>query len=303
MKNKQMGESIIIDSVSTYNKLRGAETLHPMISVLDYENLKMIENVTYKFELYAVFFKETICGDIKYGKQIYDYQEESLVFVAPNQNLTVGSYKNNLKPKGKVLLFHPDFIRGTALGKKIYDYTFFHYETNEALHLSERESNVIVDLFNKINFELHQNIDKYSKTIIVDTLQLILNYSERFYDRQFITRTNVSTDIVQKFEQILNAYLISKKTQYFGLPSVTFCANELNLSANYFGDLIKKELGTTAQEYIQSKIIEVAKTKIFDSEKSISQVAYELGFKYPQHFNRLFKQKVGITPNEYRNLN
>lgn len=295
-----MKNYIEINSVSSYNTFRGAKTYHPLISVLDYKDMKMVENITYKFGLYGIFYKKTLCGDLKYGKQSYDYQEESLVFVAPQQILTVGTYSVNQKPQGKVLLFHPDFIRGTELGKKIYDYTFFYYRINEALHLSYKESNVILDLFNKICVETQQNIDKHSKTIMVDTLQLILNYAERYYDRQFITRANANLDIVQKFEQLLNQYLRSEKPLDQGLPSVAFCAAELNLSTNYFGDLIKKEVGVSAQEFIQTKIIEVAKTKIFDPSKTISQVAYELGFKYPQHFNRMFKKKVGRTPNDFR---
>lgn len=201
------------------------------------------------------------------------------------------------------MIFHPDFIKGTLLGKHIHDYTFFSYESNEALHLSEKERQIVMDCFEKIQEELSQNIDKHSKTLIASNLELFLNYCTRFYDRQFITRDNINKGILERFETLLNEYFSSDKPQTIGLPSVAWCAEELNLSANYFGDLIKKETGISPQEYIQTKVIDVAKDKIFDIDQSISQIAYNLGFKYPQHFTRLFKQKVGISPIEYRNLN
>jgi AraC-like DNA-binding protein len=180
---------------------------------------------------------------------------------------------------------------------------FFSYQSNEALHLSERERKIVLELFFKIQYELSYAIDKHSKRLIVSNIELLLNYCVRFYDRQFITRDNVNKGVLEKFENLLNEYYQTDKSQTIGLPSVAWCASELNLSANYFGDLIKKETGKTAQEYIQSKVIDVAKEKIFDPSKSVSEVAYELGFKYPQHFTRLFKQKTGHTPNEYRSLN
>ncbi len=292
-----------IKSVGEYSELRGAETLHPLMNVLDYDHLKMLEPASYNFGFYCIFLKETMCGDLRYGKETYDYQEESLVFVAPGQILTVEKYLPDVRPKGKLLVFHPDFIRGTALGNIMSDYNFFSYSSNEALHLSKKERNQILNMFETIEDELQQNLDKHSKTLVISHLQLLLNYSTRFYDRQFITREHINKGVLNKFESILNGYFTSDKPQLLGLPSVAFCAEELNLSANYFGDLIKKETGISAQEYIQTKLIDVAKTKVFDFDKSISQVAYELGFKYPQHFNRLFKKKVGVTPNEYRQMN
>ncbi|MEL4308263.1 helix-turn-helix domain-containing protein [Joostella sp. CR20] len=296
-------ENIIhVKSVSEYTELRGAEVLHPLVNVLDYEKLRFLEPASYNFGFYCVFLKETKCGDLKYGKETYDYQEESLVFVAPGQVLTVQKYNTDVKPKGKVLIFHPDFVRGTTLGNIINDYSFFSYAVNEALHLSKKEVTMVLDMFNIIENELKQNIDKHSKTLVISHLQLLLNYCTRFYDRQFITREHANKGILERFESVLNSYFTDNKTEK-GLPSVSFIAEELNLSANYFGDLIRKEMGISAQEYIQNKVISIAKERIFDVEKSISQVAYELGFKYPQHFNRLFKKKVGITPLEYRNLN
>jgi AraC-like DNA-binding protein len=207
------------------------------------------------------------------------------------------------QPKGHALVFHADLLRGTSLAKSINDYNFFSYNANEALHLSERERQIVLDCFSKIDFELHQNIDKHSKKLIATNIELFLNYCERFYDRQFITRDNANKGILEKFEELLNGYFSSDKPQKYGLPSVAYFADELLLSANYFGDLIKKETGKSAKEYIQDKTIVVAKTKTFDSSKTVNEIAYELGFKYPQHFSRLFKQRVGITPNEYRLLN
>jgi AraC-like DNA-binding protein len=171
------------------------------------------------------------------------------------------------------------------------------------LHLSERERQIVLDCFSKIEFELHQNIDKHSKKLIATNIELFLDYCDRFYDRQFITRDNANKGILEKFEEKLNGYFSSDKPQKIGLPSVAFFADELHLSANYFGDLIKKETGKSAKEYIQDKIIDVAKNKTFDTGKTVNEIAYELGFKYPQHFTRLFKQRVGVTPVEYRVMN
>lgn len=204
---------------------------------------------------------------------------------------------------GHGLVFHPDLLHGKPLGKSIKSYHFFNYKTNEALHLSEKEKSLVLDLFTKIQVELEFDVDKHSKKVIAANIELFLSYCERFYDRQFITREDVNKGILEKFETLLNDYFQSDQAQNIGLPSVAYCADQLNLSANYFGDLIKKETGKSAQEYVQNKVIEVAKERVFDANKSISEVAYELGFKYPQHFNRLFKQRVGHTPNEYRNMN
>ncbi len=292
-----------IKSVGEYSELRGAETLHPLINILDYDNLKMLEPATYNFGFFCIFLKETMCGDLRYGKELYDYQEESLIFVAPGQILTVENYQPNVKPKGKVILFHPDFLKKTALNSILNDYSFFAYASNEALHLSKKEKDQILNIFDMIKEELEKNIDKHSKTLVISHLQLLLNYSTRFYDRQFITREHINKGVLERFENLLNGYFSSDKPHEIGLPTVSWFAEELHLSANYFGDLIKKETGASAQEYIQTRVIDVAKERIFDVGKSISEIAYDLGFKYPQHFTRLFKQKTGVTPIEYRSLN
>lgn len=292
-----------LNSVGEYSALRGAETLHPLINVLDYDNLALLEPASYNFGFYSIFLKDTKCGDLRYGKELYDYQEESLVFVAPGQVLTVEKYLPGVHPKGKVLIFHPDFLKGSVLNNILNDYSFFSYASNEALHMSKKEKNMILNMFETIEDELHQNLDKHSKTLVVSHLQVLLNYSTRFYDRQFMTREHVNKGILERFESIINDYFNSEKLQTIGIPSVAYCAEQLHLSANYFGDLIKRETSASAQEYIQEKVIALAKQKIFDVNKSISTIAYELGFKYPQHFTRLFKKKVGMSPIEYRNLN
>ncbi|WP_295119540.1 AraC family transcriptional regulator [uncultured Chitinophaga sp.] len=183
------------------------------------------------------------------------------------------------------------------------DHTFFSYNTNEALHLSEKERKIIIDCFNKVEYELQQSIDKHSKKLIAANIELFLNYCTRFYDRQFITRDNAHKGALENFESLLNEYFESDKPQLLGVPTVTWCAAALHLSSNYFGDLVKKETGKSAQEYIQAKIIDVAKQRITGNNKTVNEVAYEIGFKYPQHFSRFFKQRVGKTPNEFRNIN
>jgi len=291
------------ETIRDYNVFNNNETLHPMVSVVDLSKASPRQGSRMYFGFYTIFLKDVKCGDLVYGRHTYDYQEGTLVFLAPGQVAGVNSNGETYQPKGYALVFHPDLIHGTSLGKHIQDYTFFGYQSKEALHLSERERRIVLDCFSKIEYELEHAIDKHSKSLIISNIELFLNYCIRFYDRQFITRDNVHKGILEKFEDLLNGYFLSEKPQTIGLPSVAYCANELNLSANYFGDLIKKETGKSAQEYIQSKLIDLAKEKIFDHNKSVSEIAYELGFKYPQHFSRLFKQRVGKTPNEYRMLN
>ncbi len=298
-----MEEIIKLDNIAKYNAMRGVETLHPLVTVIDLSKAKPMAAKTFNFGMYAVFLKELNCGELKYGRNHYDYQEGTLVFIAPGQVMGIQPNVKTFEPKGWALLFHPQLIEGTPLGKHIQDYSFFSYDVNEALHLSEKERQIVLDCFGKIQYELEQSIDKHSKKLIASNIELFLNYCTRFYDRQFITRDNAHEGILERFENLLNNYFSSENPANIGLPSVAYCADELNLSSNYFGDLIKKETGKSAQEYIQSKIIYVAKERIFDHNKSLSEIAYDLGFKYPQHFTRLFKQKVGVTPNEYRNLN
>ncbi len=298
-----MEKIIQLETVSQFNLMRGQETLHPLVTVLNQSKSKPMHPARFASGLYIVFLKEIKCGELKYGRNNYDYEEGTLVFIAPGQVYGVDDKMKAVQPKGWALAFHPDLIHGTSLGRNIKDYNFFSYDVNEALHVSERERQVVVECFTKILYELEHSIDKHSKNLIVSNIELFLNYCVRFYDRQFITRDNIHKDVLVRFEQLLNDYFQSDKPRTLGLPSVAYCAGQLNLSANYFGDLIKKETGKSAQEYIQEKVIDLAKEKVFDISKSISEIAYEMGFKYPQHFTRLFKQRVGQSPNEYRLLN
>jgi AraC-like DNA-binding protein len=303
-----MGPRYQYNTVHDYNVLNNHETLHPLVSVIDFSKAQPRDwdgqkTVRINYGLYCIFLKEVKCGDMKYGCNYYDYEEGTLVFVAPGQVVEFETDGKMYQPKGYGLVFHPDLIHGTALGRHIKDYSFFGYQSHESLHLSEKEKMVVMDCLDKIKFELQQAVDKHSKKLIVSNIELLLNYCTRFYDRQFITRYTVHKGILEKFENLLNDYFVLEKSPHNSVPSVSYCAHQLHLSSNYFGDLIKKETGKTAQEYIQNKVIDVAKERMFDIDKSISEVAYDLGFKYPQHFTRLFKQRVGVTPQQYRSAN
>lgn len=297
-----MEDVLNFSNIKAYNAFNNNPTLHPLVSVVDLEKADPRQHRRLRYEFYTVFLKKIHCGDLRYGLNNYDYEEGTLIFLAPGQ--VIGQNSDDFyQPQGIALVFHPDLLIGTSLGKNIDDYRFFSYAVNEALHLSEQERNIIKDCFTKIEYELQHAIDKHSKQLIVSNIELFLNYCTRFYDRQFITRDNANKGVLEKFETQLNTYFSANKPLHLGLPSVSYFADALNISANYFGDLIKKETGKTAQEYIQSKVIDIAKGRIFEVDKSISEIAYELGFKYPQHFTRLFKQRTGVTPNEFRNLN
>lgn len=260
-----------IENVFEYNDLLGVETLHPLVSVIDLSKAHPMKHVRHIFGFYAIFLKEVKCGDLLYGRQHYDYQEGTLVCLAPGQVIGIEDNGEVYQPKGWALVFHPDLVRGTSLGRNIREYSFFSYEVNEALHLSEREREMVVGCFLKIRQELEHAIDRHSKRLIAINI-----------------------------EMLLDDYFAGDRAQREGLPSVKWCAGELCLSPNYFGDLIKKETGKSAQEYIQLKLIATAKERILAPDKTIGQVAYELGFQYPQHFTRLFKKITGLTPNEYR---
>jgi len=298
-----MEDMLRFNTISEYNAFNNNVTKHPLISVVNLSKAAPRQGSKMYFGFYVVFLKDVKCGDLVYGRNTYDYQEGTLVFMAPGQVAGVNSNGEFYQPKGHVLAFDADLIHGASLGKHIQDYNFFGYQSNEALHLSDKEKSLVLDCFSKIDYELERSIDKHSKKLIVSNIELFLDYCTRFFDRQFITRNHVHQGIIERFENLLNEYFTSEKPQTVGLPSVAYCADEMNLSANYFGDLVKKETGKTAQEYIQFKLIDIAKEKIFDGQKTVNQVANELGFKYPQHFARLFKKQVGQTPLEYRNLN
>ena len=298
-----MDNSIIsLDSVDKYNRLFGLETLHPLVSVVNLsEATKFPTHFTINYGVYALYLKETVCGDIRYGKQTYDYQEGTITSFAPGQVAEI-EMAEGVKPKAYGILFHPDLIKGTPLGSEIKRYSFFSYKSNEALHISDDEKKIIMDCLSKIQMELEHAIDRLSKRLIAGNIQLLLDYCLRFYERQFNTRAVVNKDILSRFESLLDDYFDNGRTRTDGLPTVKYFADKVFLSPNYFGDLIKKETGKTAQEYIQTRLIDAAKEMIAGSDKTMSQIAYELGFQYSQHFNRLFKKNVGYTPNEYRRL-
>lgn len=296
-----MDKVIKLDSVDQYNNLYGLETLHPLVSVVDLTKAtRSVNHIQMNYGLYALFLKESKSCDIKYGRKVYDYQEGTIVCFAPGQIAGVNTLEDEVNPPVFGIVFHPDLIRGTSLGKNIKDYTFFSYAVNEALHLSDQEKHIVKDCLKNISIELEHAIDKHSKALIAMNIELLLNYCMRFYERQFITRSSATRDALTQFEQLLNEYFKSQLPMQEGLPTVKYFADKICLSPNYFGDMIKKETGKTPQEHIQEKVIELAKEHIAETDETVSQIAYTLGFQYPQHLSRLFKKRVGCTPNEYR---
>ena len=298
-----MSKILKFDSIHEYNTFVGVETLHPLVNSIDFSQTKPIKQARKRYGFYYIVLKDSSCGDLRYGCNQYDYQEGTLVFIAPGQ--VAGNDDNGelFQLKGWGLTFHPDLLRGVALGQKMRDYTFFSYEVNEALHMSERERQVILNCFQEIREELRRSIDKHSKSIITAHIEVFLNHCLRFYDRQFVTREHANKDILSRFERLLDNYFELDNPQTTGLPSVQYFAGQLCLSANYFGDLVKKETGKSAQEYIQLKVVEKAKDKLQNPEITINEIAYELGFKYPHHFSRMFKKATGCSPTDYRMIN
>jgi AraC-like DNA-binding protein len=291
-----------IDSIDEYNKYFGFETRHPLVTVIDMSratrNFTPAE-LTYNYGVYALFLKQTYCGDITYGRMPYDYQEGTVTSFAPGQVVTFKP-RHDVKPNALGLLFHPDLIRGTSLGQEIKQYSFFSYSSTEALHLSEQEKMIYKDCLEKIKIETERPIDNHSKKLICRNIELLLDYCMRFYERQFITRKVVNRDILTKFENELDAYFEGDTAAVNGLPTVKYFAEKCFLSPNYFGDLIKRETGRTPQEYIQNKIMNLAKGELLGTRKTINEISYGLGFQYSQHFNRYFKRNTGMTPSEYR---
>lgn len=299
-----MDKIIKLENVGQYNSLYGLETLHPLVSIVDLTKAtKTVNHLQMNYGIYALFLKLARSCDIKYGRQSYDYQEGTVVCFGPGQTVGIETIEDEVNPPVYGIVFHPDLIRGTSLGKNIKNYTFFSYAVNEALHLSDQEKEIVMDCLHKINIELEHAIDKHSKALIAMNIELLLNYCMRFYERQFITRNVANKDALTKFEELLDEYFQSSLPMQDGLPSVKYFADKIYLSPNYFGDMIKKETGKTPQEHIQLKVIELAKERIAETDQTVSQIAYALGFQYPQHLCRLFKRRVGCTPNEYRAQN
>lgn len=296
--------SIILnmDSVGDYNSFVGQETLHPLVSVIDFSRVPPLRHVRKTYGFYTVFLKDLKCGDLRYGRHYYDYQEGTLVFVSPGQVLGNDDNGEYFKVEGYALLFHPDLLSGTSLGRKMKDYTFFSYDASEALHMSERERRLFLNCLMEIRSELERGVDRHTKSIVTSNIEVLLNHCMRFYDRQFITRECVNKDVLTEFERLLDSYFEGCTPQRLGLPFVQYFADQLHLSANYFGDLVKKETGKTPQEHIQFKLVNKAKDLLCSTRKSVSEIAYDLGFKYPHHLSRMFKKNAGCSPNMFRML-
>ena len=249
-----MEKIIKLNTIKDYNDFLGIETPHPLVSVIDASKIKSLRHVCKNIGFYVIYLKDIKCADvIKYGRKFYDFQEETLVFAAPGQIIGNDDTGESFQPKGWWLTFQPELLHGTPLGRHMQDYTFFSYAVNEALHLSKQERQTVIDCMMKIDEEIKGATDKHSKLIIASAIELLLNYCIRFYDRQFITRKKENKDALSSFEALLNDYFTSDKPSKFGTPTVAYCADQLHLSANYFGDMIKKETGSSAQEYILTK--------------------------------------------------
>ncbi|MBN9379126.1 MAG: AraC family transcriptional regulator [Chitinophagaceae bacterium] len=276
--------------------------LHPLITVVDLSKVDRSHRkpgAAYRLDLYSVACKK-VEGLFKYGRTTYDFSEGTLMFTAPYQVLSPGIEN---KVEGWGLYIHPDFLNANNKGRKLTEHSFFGYDTNEALHISEPEKNVLEDCIKHIQREISSNLDKHSYHLILTNLELLLSYCSRFYDRQFLTRVKAGNDIVEKFEKLLNDYFSRDSLIESGVPDVKYFASRLNLSANYLSDLLSKYTGKPTQEHIHLKLVDKAKSLLWSTENSISEIAYDLGFEHPSHFTKLFKNKTGHSPKEFRNMN
>jgi AraC-like DNA-binding protein len=302
-----MNDLIHLHSITDLHKVfKLGNSFHPLVTVLDFSqvNEQVEQNSRITTDFYSIIFKNYCKNNMKYGRKAIDFQDGNLICIAPNQTIDVDNEVEDRADKmGWGLFFHPDLIRATTLNDKIKEYTFFNYEVSEALHLSDKEKVVLFDCIQKIQVELQENIDVHSQHIIVSTIELLLNYCSRFYGRQLITRGQKNKAIVSQIEILLRHYFEANTIQEQGLPTVKYLASQVHLSSSYLSDLLKKETGKNAQEHIHFYLIEKAKDYLMNTEKNINEIAYSLGFEYPQYFNKLFKQKTGNTPMEYRNLN
>jgi len=283
-------------------KLEGSPQ-HPLIAVVDFSKADehMEEETKVSADFYSVMFKNYAKNNVKYGRKLIDFQDGNLICMAPNQVIELdGEIEEKEDMLGWGLFFHPNLIRGTSLNDKMKDFNFFSYEVSESLHLSEKEKQILYDCILKIQAELQENIDMHSQAIIVSNVELLLNYCTRFYGRQFITRKMSNNAVVAQVEKILSEYF---RNDNKGLPTVKYLAEQVRLSPSYLSDLLKKETGKNAQDHIHIYLIEEAKSILLSTDKSVAEVAYALGFEYPQYFNKLFKQKTGKTPIEFRSMN
>jgi hypothetical protein len=293
-----MSKILKIRNVGDYSQWVGHTDTHPLISVIDYAEVSPVRHCLNNYSVYGIFFHDEANIDLAYGCGKYDYKEGTVICVAPGQ---IGGKEDNgelVNLTGWALLFHPDLLQGTALEKHIREYSFFDYCVNEALHMTDEEHDILVSLMRQIKDELQKKHDALQDAILVGYIELMLNFCQRFYNRQFITRKLVNSDMLMKFDQLLRDYYEEKIQLTSGMPTVQYCADKLCMSANYFGDLIKKMTGDTASNYIRQDLIQRVKNELA-SGANISQVAYELGFEYPQHLSRMFKKFCGYTPTDY----
>lgn len=278
---------------------------HPLIAVIDTADIvfgKEMQGLKITSDLYSIALKDASCG-LDYGRKPYDFNEGVLFFSAPKQVFTVTKVQKLNEVKGWMIYFHSDLIRNTKLASKIDDYTFFNYEVNEALHLSEKEQSLLNNLVNLIENETQERVDSHSQQVLVSNIELILSYSFRFYERQFSTRSAQNTDIVSKVETLLKNYYKTNELILSGQPTIEYLANGCHLSSNYLSDLLSKETGRSAKVHINDFLMEKAKNLLISSTDSVSGIAYSLGFNYPHYFSRIFKKKTGKTPQEYRQMN
>jgi AraC-like DNA-binding protein len=291
-----------VETISKLHEIAGlAKPKHPLVTVIDYSKIDVKagpESGSFICSFYSINFKKH-CSFL-YGRQVFDHEEGTLHCTAPEQIISFDRKKEEGSTEGWGLYFHPELIRNTSLGRKINEYSFFSYGENEALHLSEQEKQTLLTVLKQMENEYNTNIDQYSLELIVSNIELLLNYCKRFYGRQFITRTNQNKDIISRFEQFISGYFNSENLKTQGLPTVKYCAESMNLSPNYFSDLLKSETGKNTQEHIHYYLLEKAKDLLKHSNLSISEIAYELGFEYSQNFSKLFKKKTGISPAVYR---
>jgi AraC family transcriptional activator of pobA len=295
-------QPVLFNSISELHRALGLpKPLHPLISLVDYSNIRADTTELEKgiiFNFYKISYKKNYTGKVKYGQSYYDFDEGGLSFVSPNQVISVLDDEGDYG--GYTLLIHPDFIRNFPLGRKIKDYGFFSYSVAEALFLSDKEKEIIIGLFKNIETELDSAIDLFSQEVVVSQLELLLSYSKRFYNRQFITRKSASNDLLSKTEELLDNYFTVEKALLKGLPSVQEIADELNVSAHYLSDMLRSLTGRNTQQHIHSRLIDKAKELLSTTNLTVTEVAYQLGFEHPQSFNKLFKNKVKVSPGEYR---
>ena len=297
-----MDEITKIETIDQYDQLFGLETLHPLVNVIDFSKAtKTVEYYHMNIGFYSLFLKDINCGDLKYGRNYYDYQEGTVVCMAPGQVIGIDNRKKTpQRTKSIGVLFHPDLIRGTSLGQNIKNYSFFSYEVNEALHLSEQEKQIILNCTNNLQKELSRDIDKFSLRLIAVHLELLMDYCLRFYERQFITRTNINQDILAHFNRCLEKYFQSERPEKTELRAIEFAREEIPQSLAYLNDLIRSESGKTLREYTRFKRIEMTKELIRTSDKTLPEIATGLGFTDSRTLFCLFKKIVGSTPEEYK---